>query len=178
MRSPAPGALLIARPSLSDPHFLRTVVFLLEHNAGGSLGLIINRPLDLRLGDLWETCPEPLRSSRACGEGGPVERHKGLLIHGYTDIPGAFDLGVGLAVGGEDEPLSRRLGQPRDDGLGPRLFLGHAGWGPGQLADEVAGDAWVVRRGHPSLVLDTEPADDLWQGLVGAGAEPVEPGLN
>jgi hypothetical protein len=46
------------------------------------------------------------------------------------------------------------------------------------LADEVAGDAWVVRRGHPSLVLDTEPADDLWQGLVGAGAEPVEPGLN
>jgi putative transcriptional regulator len=176
-RRVAPGRLLIAQPSLGDANFMRSVIYVLEHNSSGSLGLIINRPLEVVLGNLWDDCPPPLVQARLCGEGGPVDRHKGLLLHAVPSLAGSFDLGIGLALGGDRQALLQHFANGPDE-TGPRLFLGHAGWGPGQLESEVADGAWLLRDGHPRLLLDAEPPDDLWAGLIAAGEEPAEPSVN
>ncbi|MHC5067916.1 MAG: YqgE/AlgH family protein [Planctomycetota bacterium] len=171
------GMLLIASPILVDPNFMRSVVYLIEHDEDGCLGLIINRPLDLTLGQVWEDCPPALNDLAACAEGGPVERAKGLLIHGHTDLTGCHPLAPGLAIGGDDQALTAHCSARRLDN-GPRLFLGHAGWDPSQLDDEIINGSWIVRHGHPRLLLDTNPASDLWQELVHAGDAPPPPSLN
>lgn len=148
---------------------------MLEHNENGTLGLIINRPLDVPLGELWEDCPHPLNEHALCAEGGPVERHKGLLLHGEVGMAGSHELAPGIAVGGDVDALDCfRCGSPN----GPRLFLGHAGWEADQLSEEVASGSWMVRDGHPRLLLDAEPAEDLWSDLVNAGEDMPPPSAN
>lgn len=177
MKTPRPGCLLVAKPMLSDPHFMRSVVFLLEYNEGGALGLVINRPLQLPLGELWEECPEQLGTMRLCGEGGPVDRDKGLLLHRNLTLTGAFDLGCGLAVGGDPLALGQRFSAGPNES-GPRLYLGHAAWAPEQLESEIQEGSWLVRRGNPALVIEAEPAEDVWQELIAAGPETQGPSLN
>ena len=177
MIAPSAGTVLVASPALSDPNFMRTVVYLLDHNADGTLGLIINRPLDVGLGELWEGCPDELEEQQLCAEGGPVERHRGLLIHGFADVNDAYQLAEGIAVGGDPDELHARTRD--DDGShGPRLFLGHAGWGEGQLADEVAVGSWLVRSGNPLLLLNPRPPEDLWNELLCSGSELPPPSIN
>lgn len=176
MRAPGAGCLLVASPVLADPNFMRTVVYILEHNDSGTLALIVNRPLDVPLGELWDEAPDELSERKLCAEGGPVDRHKGLLIHGYIDLPNAYRLCDGLAVGGDPDALRARADQ--DGAGGPRLFLGHAGWSPGQLEDELAVGSWIVRSGHPSLLLNPRPPEDLWQELVCSGSEIPDPSVN
>lgn len=174
----ATGCLLVSHPSLDDANFMRSVVYLLEHGEGGSLGLIINRPLEVPLGDLWEGCPPGLNEARIGAEGGPVERHKGLIIHGYPGLASSYEIAPGIHVGGEPDDLANRYLSDALHRLGPRLFLGHAGWAPEQLEEEVAQGAWIVRHGHPRLLLNSDPPDDLWTGLIQAGSGPQEPSLN
>ena len=171
------GVLLVASPVLTDPNFMRTVVYILEHTSGGTLGLIVNRPLDVPLGDLWDECPGSLAEASLCAEGGPVDRHKGLLLHGYVELEDTYQLAEGVAVGGDPQEL-HSLSQDDRGRSGPRLFLGHAGWQPGQLDDEVASGSWIVRTGHPVLLLNPTPPEDLWQELVTSGAETPDPSAN
>ena len=177
MPSLAVGHLLIASPALSDPSFMRSVVYLLEHNPQGSLGLIVNRPLDVSLADLWDSCPSNLGDTRIAGEGGPVERHKGLLLHGRPGLDESYTIAEGVAIGGDPGALVDEWPDGPNE-LGPRLFLGHAGWTPDQLAGEVATGSWIVRRGHPSLLLRNDPPEDLWQELVSAGNDRPQPSVN
>ncbi len=174
---PEPGSFLIAMPTLQDPSFMRTVVYLLEHSATGTLGLIINRPVPVNLAEIWEECPDDLEEAQVCAEGGPVDRNKGLLIHRMDDIPEALSLGMGLSVGGEPHALADAF-QDTKGRLGPRLFLGHAGWGPEQLEMEIAEGSWLVRSGLQDILLDANPPDDLWQTLISAGEELPDPSFN
>src|SRR5687767_5830054 len=86
---PAAGMLLVASTTLSEPSFMRSVIYLLEHDEDGTLGFIINRPLDIALSDLWADCPAGLGAAKVAAEGGPVDRNKGLLLHGVASLPGA-----------------------------------------------------------------------------------------
>ncbi len=175
--TPIPGCLLIANASLHDPNFARTVVYLVEHHAEGTLGLILNRPLDIPLGDLWGECPPGLFGALAAADGGPVEREKGLLLHREPAIPAAAAMGAGLAIGGDLAALARRwVNGP--DRFGPRLFLGHSGWSTGQLVGEIAAGAWTVRPGTPELIFG--PTTDLWERLTSGDHPPglAEPSLN
>jgi putative transcriptional regulator len=168
---PETGCFLVAAPQLTDPNFHRTVVFLLEHGAGGSMGLIVNRPLDMALSEIWEGVPACLAEASIAADGGPVERDRGILLHGCVDLPGAQVVGAGLAVGGAIPAIADRF--PTGAGiLGPRLFLGHSGWGTGQLAGEVAQGAWLVRPGRLDQLLSAPP-EDLWRRLTD---EPPAPG--
>lgn len=167
-----PGVLLVASPLLTDPNFARSVVYVLEHNERGTLGLIINRPLDIAIGELWSDCPSPWRDQRRCGDGGPVERDKGLVLHGDIDLPDAMPLGAGLAVGGDTAALDP------GDPLGPRLFLGHSGWSEGQLDSELAIGSWLVRNGNRHLALDPECSEGLWEELVRTNEEGPAPSTN
>ena len=176
---PAAGRFLIASPTLEDPNFMRSVVILAEHGAEGSLGFIINRPLDMPLGDLWAECPACLADSALAGDGGPVERQKGLLVHTVLSLEGTAPLGLGLVVGGDLNALAACWsGGP--DNHGPRLFLGHSGWAPGQLDKEIAEGAWLVRPGDPQLVVDAKGGGGatLWDRLVRAEQRRSEPSVN
>ncbi len=159
------GMLLVASAQLSDPNFVRTVVYLLDHNDGGTLGFIINRPLDVPLSELWGEVPTCLANARVAAEGGPVDRHKGLLLHRCVELEGAQRMSAGFAVGGEIEALAARFAEGCDDS-GPRLFLGHSAWAPGQLLTEIENGAWILRAGRPDLLLAPLPSATLWEQLA------------
>ncbi len=182
--NPAPGVLLIATPALTDPSFRRTVVYLVEHSDDGSLGFIINRPMTIPLGDLWGDCPTGLATSNAAAEGGPVERHKGLLLHGHAGIAGAAPMGLGLFIGGDLQKVASHWATGPDR-QGPRLYLGHSGWTSGQLDDEIANGAWLLRPGALDLITSAGAVDSLssgellWQRLSGSGPHGLPaPSLN
>jgi putative transcriptional regulator len=162
---PRSGVLLVASPRLTDPNFLRAVVYLLDHGESGSLGFIVNRPLDVPLVELWNEVPAGLADARIAAEGGPVDKHKGLLLHGDLSLPGAQMMGEGVAVGGDLPALAERW-ITGGDHAGPRLFLGHSGWTAGQLEVEIGEGAWIVRPGRIDLLMTPKPSDLLWQQLL------------
>jgi len=177
MARPAVGMLLIASPVLADPHFMRTVVYLLDHNDEGTLGLIVNRPLEIPLKEIWDHCPDEIDDLQICAEGGPVERERGLLLHGRADVSGCNRISEGVFIGGDPYDLYQKT-KDADRLHGPRLFLGHAGWGGGQLQDEIETGSWRLRPGHPDLLLNAEPPEDLWQELITCGPEMPPPSSN
>lgn len=174
---PAAGMVLVASPLLTDPHFAQTVVFLIEHGERGSMGLIVNRPLAERLGDLWAEVPPALAHAAIAADGGPVGRTGGLILHGCTDLPGAQELVPGLAAGGAIEAIAARF--PTGPGrLGPRLFLGHSGWSAGQLAGEISHGSWLLRHGRLDWVLGPDHGDGLWKTLVSGPDPRLVPSVN
>jgi putative transcriptional regulator len=175
---PEAGMLLVASPALNEPAFMRTVIYLLEHDEDGTLGFILNRPIDIVLSDLWRECPAGLVQCKVAAEGGPVDRNKGLLLHTCVDLPGAQGMGCGLAVGGDLDELAKRYANGNDH-TGPRLFLGHSGWRPGQLQSEIEEGSWIVRPGKAELVVDHRPSPNLWQHLSeGHSGGLPEPSVN
>lgn len=175
--NPASGMVLVASPTLRDPHFIGSVVYLIDHGMNGSLGFIINRPLDLPLSELWEDVPARLKDTHIAAMGGPVDRHKGLLLHGSLDIPEAQPMAPGIACGGSIPALVSRYADGPDH-TGPRLFLGHSGWTPGQLANELEEGAWLLRPGKLSWLLDPVPPANLWQHLLEGRVGLPDPSLN
>lgn len=174
---PNAGMLLIASQDLADPNFLRTVIYLVEHGDDGTLGFIVNRPLEIPLKDLWGDCPACLADTRIAAEGGPVERNKGLLLHGCPDLTGAQPMGPGLAVGGDLDALAERYARG-DDTTGPRLYLGHSGWSPGQLDRELEEGTWLLRPGRPDFAIAPPDPLTLWQFLVTGHHGLTEPSVN
>ena len=161
---PRPGVLLAASPQMTDPNFTRTVIYLLDHGETGSLGFILNRPLDVPLKELWQEVPIGLADACLAAEGGPVDTHKGLLIHCDTSLPGAQLMAEGIAIGGDLLALTDRW-PDGGDAIGPRLFLGHSGWTTGQLQTEIDEGAWIVRPGRLNLLVTPKPSTLLWQQI-------------
>jgi putative transcriptional regulator len=175
---PRSGVLLVATPQLTDPNFVRSVIYLLDHGDGGSLGFIINRPLEVPLSDLWTEAPAGLSDAHIAAEGGPVDKHKGLLLHCEPTLLGAQPMGEGVAIGGDLSALAERWAMGSDLS-GPRLFLGHSGWTPGQLQNEIDDGAWMVRPGRLDLLIAPRPSDLLWQQLLeGRSGGMPDPSLN
>lgn len=153
------GQLLIAAPSLEDPNFRRTVVLVCVHSSQGALGLVLNRPSPL---EAAEAVPEVAAAlgGGAGGRlwlGGPVQTSDIVLLADFVD-PGESLLvtgDIGLVTDGA--PLEELGGRTRR----LRAFLGHSGWGPGQLDSELERDDWIVAplsAGDPF----SEAAEDLW----------------
>lgn len=154
---------LIAMPGLGDAHFDRSVTLLCEHNEDGALGLVINRPTELRLStmlDHMELKHGDLVDDPIIYWGGPVKPERGFVIHGS---PGDWDSSMRL-----DEDLyvttSRDVLVAMGRGEGPSQYLvtlGYAGWGAGQLEGEILSNAWLntpINRG----VLFGLPAPERW----------------
>src|SRR5437763_13925618 len=125
------GQLLIAGPPLIDPNFWRTVVLIVEHSEDGALGLVLNRPSETTVGEAVEELGELVGEDERLFIGGPVQPSAVIVLAQFED-PGAAalmafdDVGV-LGTGSGHEQLS---GEVRE----ARAFVGHAGWGAGQLA--------------------------------------------
>lgn len=156
--------LLIAMPGMADPNFSDTVTLICEHNEDGALGIIINRPLSLKLDELLEQLELTARDRRT-GEapvlsGGPVAPDRGFVLH----EPG-FDFESSVAVSGEIQlTLSRDILDAIAAGRGPTrsvIALGYAGWDAGQLEAEIRANSWLNVQATAEIVFDV-PFAERW----------------
>lgn len=156
-------ALLVAMPDLVDPNFRRGVVLLVHHDGEGTVGLVLNRPAEVRAADLCETLEVAWRgdAEETVHWGGPVQPNTGWVVTGddaLAGVTGVTAVGEGIHFAGSLEALRQVAADPPER---LRIFLGYAGWGPGQLEGELAQGAWVVAPLAPAAVFDV-PADDVW----------------
>lgn len=158
------GQLLVAKDGLRDPRFVRSVVYIIHHDATGAIGLILNRPVaEASLSELLEQAG--LESAGVKGKirvhfGGPIEPEQGFVLH-TTDyrIDSTKVVKNGIAVTAQPKIL-----QAIGTGVGPRksLFaLGYAGWAPGQLEVEINAGAWEIIPADEALVFD-ENSETKW----------------
>ena len=156
--------LLIAMPGMADPNFSTTVTLICEHNDDGALGIVINRPLDLKLAGLFEQLdvsdPDPATANYPVLMGGPVGSERGFVLH---DPGGTYE--NSLAVSDVIHlTLSRDVIDAMATGNGPNkslVALGYAGWQPGQLESEMLANSWLNVPASADIVFDA-PFDKRW----------------
>jgi putative transcriptional regulator len=148
---------LIAMPHMSDPGFAQTVTYLVEHNAEGAMGLVINRPNGLSLADIIEQLNPELEASDACQalpifSGGPVQTERGFVLHpSGQQYQATLELGpLGLSTS-QDILIAIAQGQGPSQHL---IALGYAGWDAGQLEAELAANAWLTCPADPHILFD------------------------
>lgn len=171
------AGLLIATPMIRDPHFARTVVLLLDHDGDGAFGVVLNRRAEPTLGTLLPRLELPVPrhlQKNPVWWGGPVQQEAGAVV--YLDDPALPRYDPALALT-DDLRVSWSMDLLRDvaDGRGPAVFslyLGSAGWGPGQLERELAEGAWIpIDLNHRLLFRDSP--DTIWHdALTAIGAAP------
>jgi len=159
---------LIAMPNMGDPNFDHTVTFICEHNEDGALGLVINRPTGMRLGEILS------QMELDTLHGGPVQPERGFVIHD----PGG-DWGSTLPVSDWAQvTTSRDVLEAMAAGNGPRnalVALGYAGWGAGQLEAEMAANAWLTVPATREIIFQI-PFEDRWRAaaaLIGIDIDQI-----
>lgn len=156
------GSLVVASPRMDDPNFDQAVVLMVEHSDDGAMGLILNKPMQTKVAEIWDQvsvlpCPvdQPLMA------GGPCE---GPLMLLHSERPKAqieVCEGVYFTAG---ESMVREL---LAEGPTPiRYFTGYAGWGPGQLESELDLGGWLVTRANASIVFDSDSDDGRWMRVI------------
>jgi putative transcriptional regulator len=157
------GKLILAGPMLKDPNFDRTVVLITEHTEEGAMGLVLNRPSEATVGDAvpdltWVTDPED-----TVYVGGPVAPNGVIVLAEWTDPGQAVVLvedDLGFVPGDADDPDALTTAIRR-----ARVYAGHAGWGPGQLEDELAEEAWIVEAPRREELF-SDDAEGLWPAVL------------
>ena len=183
IEKPSKGSFLVAEPMLGDPNFERSVILLTEHNENGSVGFVLNRPLELNLEDI--VIDFPFLDTQVY-HGGPVQQDNLYFIHNKGSlIPGSEHIRDDLYWGGDLKPLIELIncGLVSEENI--RFFLGYSGWSRGQLTDELNEKSWLVLEDAP-VNLFTDNAVETWrQMLMNIGGEyplwansPADPNLN
>ena len=159
---------LIAMPGLEDPNFFHSVTYICEHNDEGALGLVINRPLDMQLGEIFErikidsAVPDARRIPVHLG--GPVQQDRGFILHeplGNWEATLKVTDRIGIT-----SSMDILDAIARDEGPGHKLVaLGYAGWGAGQLEQEMAANAWLSGPANAEILFDT-PDDARWKAAA------------
>ena len=166
---PDGGRLLIASPLLDDPHFARTVVYLLEHDGGGTVGVILNRPSHTPVGQVLPEWHSAVVGPAVVFGGGPVQPDGALcLAQLQSDGPGVRRVVDGVGTVDLDGDVTLITGLARR----MRVFAGHAGWSPGQLDDEVAAGAWWAVPGSPDDLFSVEP-ESMWRTVLRRQPPPL-----
>jgi putative transcriptional regulator len=156
------GQLLIAGPMLLDPNFWRTVVLVVEHTDEGALGLVLNRPADTTVLDVVASLGGLVEPDDPVFVGGPVQPSSVIVIAEFDDPSHAAliafdDIGV---IGTSSSPEDLATGVRR-----ARAFVGHAGWGAGQLDGELERGDWIVEAARRDDVFAAEP-QELWTSVL------------
>ena len=162
--------LLIAMPGMADPNFSTTVTLICEHNDEGALGIVINRPLTLTVGGLFEQLdlqdPDPSAAANPVLMGGPVGPERGFVLHDP-----AHNYENSLAISSDIcLTLSRDIIDAMATGTGPSkslVALGYAGWDSGQLEGEMLANSWLNVPATPEIVFDM-PFTDRWEAAARA----------
>ena len=177
------GNILIADPFLKDPNFMRSVVFICEHEDAGSFGFVMNRRHKKKIGELLTDLDGinfPVYS------GGPVQQDTIHFLHQRPDcITGGVEITDGIFWGGEYEEvvslMQRKLLEPHMI----RFYIGYSGWGQGQLEDELKEKSWLTTDGNKKLVFHRNDSQVWKDALHQMGAKygqlvnyPIDPQLN
>jgi putative transcriptional regulator len=162
------GHFLVAMPSMRDPRFTRTVIYMCAHTDDGAMGLVINRLVgSLSFPDLLQQLnisPTAIGQDIRIRNGGPVETGRGFVLHS-ADYVESGTVRIGSEVG-----LTATLDILRDiaAGSGPKhrlLALGYAGWGPGQLDQEIQSNSWLCVPADQDMIFD-DHLDDKWERCI------------
>lgn len=175
---------LIAMPGLEDASFARSVVYLCEHSPRGALGLVINKPTDINLKNLFDKVDLPLgRAELAASpvlQGGPVHTERGFVLHEAVQAeggtPGESVYASTMTIpGGLEMTTSKDVLEAIATGAGPRrllVTLGYSAWGEGQLESELAENSWLTVGADPAVIFDTPIEKRYEKALLLLGLEP------
>lgn len=181
MSEPASGlstpVLLMAMPQVMDPYFQKSVVLLIHHEDSGSLGFVVNRPTELKVSGILEGLNVGWRGEddAVAFLGGPVQRQLGTVLFDAgamvdDQAGGATEVAPGIALTQHVSDLSRLAASPPKRF---RLLLGYAGWGEGQLMDELLRNDWLTAPVRSDLVFSSDP-DLVWDAaLRSVGVDPA-----
>ena len=173
---------LIAMPSLREGTFAGTVIYLCEHTDKGALGLVINKPIDITLKNLFEkvelSLDRPELAESPVYFGGPVQTERGFVLHeslGGEDGDGGHYNSSLRIPGGLEMTTSKDVLEALSNGAGPKkvlVTLGYSGWGAGQLEDEMSRNGWINVGAEPGIIFDTpfEQRYDKALSLLGIDA--------
>jgi putative transcriptional regulator len=162
------GHFLIAMPAMADPYFAKSVAYVCEHNENGALGIVINRPIDMKLDDLFEQVSITLKDRELAEApvhfGGPVQVDRGFVLHqpvGHWQST--------IAVSGETAlTTSKDILEATARGEGPQkilVSLGYAGWSPGQLEQELSQNAWLTVPASEGIIFDLPAEEKLMAAM-------------
>ena len=181
---PKKGHLLIAEPSiLGDVSFNRSVILLAEHNDEGSIGFILNKPLNYTINDL---IPE-IEASFKIYNGGPVEQDNLYFIHNIPEIiPNSVQISNGIYWGGDFETTKQLINERKITKNNIRFFLGYSGWSVNQLELEMQENSWIVTENTLENKLLSKSSNQFWkEKIIEQGGEyvlfsnaPENPALN
>jgi len=162
---PGAGSFLVASRSLIDPNFDQTVILLLDYNEKGAMGLIINRPTEVRLGEMVSDLEGVEDRPETVWVGGPVAHWQMIvLIRSAATLADTEKVLEDVLFTGSREVLEDVLQNDTEF----RAYAGYAGWGAGQLDNEIDRGSWHVLPGDPELVFDPTP-HELWRELLSRG---------
>lgn len=160
---------LIAMPAMGDPNFNGTVTYLCKHDDEGALGIVINRPTTMRVGEIFDQLSLPVLDQQqadiAVLNGGPVQRERGFVLHrSDRAYDSTLETGSGVKLTVSQDILSDMA-----SGQGPTpvlVALGYAGWSAGQLEAELAANAWLSAPADPAVLFET-PFEQRWAAAAG-----------
>ena len=156
---------LIAMPTMEDEVFGRSVVYMCEHSEKGALGLVVNKPSDIRISNLFDKVELPLGrpdlASQPVYHGGPVQTERGFVLHdavaGETMAESVYASTLSIP-GGLEMTTSRDVLEAISSGAGPQnvfVSLGYSSWGEGQLEVELAENSWLTVAADPAVIFNT-----------------------
>jgi len=171
---------LIAMPGLNDPNFYHTVTYICSHNEEGAMGIVINRPLDLVLGEVLEqmdiTFEDKIARNTPIYDGGPVQSDRGFVLHQYDqDWNSSMKINEHIGVATSLDILDAIA-----NGKGPEsafIALGYAGWSAGQLEKEMQENIWLSGPAESHVIFDT-PVEQRWNSaasLLGIDMDQLSP---
>jgi len=157
------GHFLIAMPSLRDPIFAQAITYICEHSREGALGIVINHPLELKLGEIFKQLELEDHGPNAnlqVVSGGPVQMDRGFVLHPHgKKWESTIEVSADISL-----TASRDIIVSLAENKGPEkalVALGYAGWGAGQLEDEITSNAWLTVPADSEIIFDT-PSEQRW----------------
>jgi putative transcriptional regulator len=169
---------LIAMPGMGDDTFSGAVVYLCEHNENGALGLVINKPIDIKLKNLFQKVDLSLDSQELAEQpvfyGGPVQTERGFVLHETLGDEPVYSSTLSIP-GGLEMTTSKDVLEALSHGAGPRrllVTLGYSGWAAGQLEDELGRNGWLTVDAVPEIIFDTPVADRYDRAVSLLGFDP------
>lgn len=170
---------LIAMPGLAGDTFAGSVIYMCEHTDKGALGLVINKPIDIKLKNLFEKVELTLDRDDLADEpvyfGGPVQTERGFVLHErLSDDGGHYNSSLQIP-GGLEMTTSKDVLEALSNGAGPKkilVTLGYSGWGAGQLEDEMKRNSWINVAADPDVIFDTPVEKRYDRALSLLGIDP------